>query len=94
MSLHIEMLPELIRLFSEAIKDGKQIIITTHSSDLPSILKICIPNFLTSKDVAIYELKKGKNGSTAKRLRLLKDGTIKGWIPSFADAEKRLIERE
>lgn len=92
-SLHFGLLIDLMELFGEAIKEGKQIIITTHSPSIPSVLKRCIRSkILKAKDVTVYELRKGEDGSTRKRLRLTEEGIIKGFIPSIAKAEKALLE--
>jgi predicted ATPase len=82
-----------MRLFGEAIKENKQIIITTHSPSIPSILKRCIKSkILHVKDVAIYELGKTEDGSSAKKLPITREGIVRGFIPSIAKAEKRLLE--
>lgn len=92
-SLHFGLIIDLMKLFGEAIKENKQIIITTHSPAIPSMLKRCVKSkILEVKDVAIYELQKEKDGSTAKRLPITKEGIVKGFIPSIAKAEKMLLE--
>lgn len=92
-SLHFGLLIDLMRLFGEAIKENKQIIITTHSPSIPSILKRCIKSkILHVKDVAIYELGKTEDGSSAKKLPITREGIVRGFIPSIAKAEKRLLE--
>jgi predicted ATPase len=92
-SLHLGLLIDLMRLFGEAIKENKQIIITTHSPSIPSILKRCIKSkILHAKDVAIYELNKTEDGSSARRLPITREGIVRGFIPSIASAEKRLLE--
>lgn len=94
-SLHLALLLNLMELFGEATKENKQIIVTTHSPDIPSILKRSIKSrFLKAKDVAIYELDKSKEGSKAKRLRITKRGIVKGFIPSISKAEEKLLEME
>jgi ABC-type cobalamin/Fe3+-siderophores transport system ATPase subunit len=93
-SLHFGLLIDLMELFGEAIKENKQIIVTTHSPSIPSVLKSCIKSkILKAKDVAIYELNKAKDGSTAKRLPITKEGIVKGFIPSIAKAEKKLLDK-
>jgi len=92
-SLHFGLLIDLMRLFGEAIKENKQIIVTTHNPDIPSILKRCVRSkILKVKDIAIYELRKSKEGSSAKRLPITKEGIIKGFIPSITKAEEKLLE--
>jgi len=91
MSLHTALLPELLKLFSEAIKMNKQIVLTTHSSTLPAVLKRCVPKFLSHQDVRIYHLDKGEDGTKSRSLKVNEQGVIEGFIPSIKEAEKKII---
>jgi predicted ATPase len=92
-SLHPNAQARLAELFAEAIHEGKQIIITTHSEFLPLTLSIPIQNRLLKKDdIAIYHVEKGQKGTAVKRLELTSKGYVKGWIPSFAELESQLLK--
>ncbi len=92
-SLHPKAKIQLPYLFSEVIKEKKQIIITTHDEFLPLALgKAVRENKLQKEDVAIYELVKGKNGTKGKKLNLDEKGRIIGWIPEFRKVEDELYE--
>lgn len=92
-SLHPNSQAHLAELFAEAIHEGKQIIITTHSEFLPLTLSIPIQSgMLKIEDIAIYHVEKQKKGSTIKKLELTSKGYVKNWIPSFAELEEKLLE--
>lgn len=108
-SLHPAYQAKLPILFGNAVNEGKQILVTSHSSYFPlSIQQIFegiklkgqttrggseIKFKLDVKDVMIYQIVRGKNGSTeVKLLELDKNGLIEA-IPSFADVERELLER-
>ncbi|MDI6810458.1 MAG: AAA family ATPase [archaeon] len=92
-SLHIESQLKLPELFSDAIKEGKQVIVTTHSEHLILALKPLIVNGeLKPEDVAIWHFEKREEGTKAERLKLTDKGIIEGWIPSYVEAEKEIIE--
>ncbi len=93
MSLHPSSEVKLPYLFSEIVKDDKQIIATTHSEFLPLALGKAIKEGELSKDeVALYELKKGEEGTEKEELELDENGRISGWIPEFRKVEDELIE--
>jgi predicted ATPase len=92
-SLHIESQLELPKLFSEAIKEGKQVIVTTHSEHLILALKPLIASGeLKPEDVAIWHFEKTEEGTKAARLKLTGKGIVEGWIPSYVKAEKEIIK--
>ena len=92
-SLHPESQVKLVEMFAEAIRDGKQVIITTHSHYLLLALTDAIQReLLKSEDVAVYEVKKEKETGTAvKALPVTRDGVIKGWVSSFAKVDSQLL---
>ncbi|RJS73345.1 hypothetical protein CW696_01520 [ANME-2 cluster archaeon] len=91
-SLHPGSQVLLTELFAEAISEGKQIIITTHSEFLPLVLRRPIEKgLLTLDDIALYHIKKEEGGTIAEKLDLTEDGYVKGWIPSFAEIEENLL---
>ena len=92
-SLHPNAQAHLAELFAEAVCEGKQIIITTHSEFLPLTLSIPIQKgLLGTDDIAIYHVKKEEKGTSIERLELTPKGYVKGWIPSFADLEDQLFK--
>lgn len=92
-SLHPNSQAVLPELFADAITEGKQILVSTHSETVPLSLQRAIRrNLITSRDIAVYHVEKGRNGTKVRRLRLTKDGYVKGWIPSFAEVESRLLK--
>lgn len=92
-SLHIEAQLELPKMFSEAIKEGKQVIVTTHSEHLILALKPLIVNGeLKPEDVAIWHFEKTEEGTKADKLNLREKGIIEGWIPSYVKAEEEIIK--
>jgi predicted ATPase len=93
MSLHIESQLELPTMFAEAIKDDKQVIVTTHSEHLILALKPLIASGeLKPKDVAIWHFEKTAEGTKAERLKLTDKGIVEGWIPSYVKAEGAIIK--
>ena len=92
-SLHPGSQVLLTELFAEAIAEGKQIIVTTHSEFLPLALRRPIKSgLLTLDDIALYHIKKEEEGTIAEKLDLTEDGYVRGWIPSFAEIEEDLLE--
>jgi len=92
-SLHIESQLELPKMFSDAIKEGKQVIVTTHSEHLILALKPLIVNGeLKPEDVAIWHFEKTEDGTKAKKLNLTDKGIVEGWIPSYVEAEREIIK--
>ncbi len=93
MSLHPEAQVRLQELFADAIKEGRQIICSTHSPfTILALSKIIKNKSLTVDDVAIYEVKKGKRGTKAKKLKLNNNGFIEGGLPSFMSVELDLFK--
>lgn len=94
-SFHIKAQRKLLEMFAEAVKERKQIILTTHSEHIPLALRTVIPSGkINSEDVAIYHFERDKQTGEAKaqRLPLSSKGEIKNWIPSYIEAEKGVIE--
>jgi hypothetical protein len=91
-SLHLELISKLPIMFSEVIKEGKQLIVTTHEQNIFFALKPLIAKKEVSYgNVAIYELKKSSEGSTVQKLKLTPEGVIKGGISSFVEAERNMV---
>ena len=92
-SLHTESQLELPKMFSDALKEEKQVIVTTHSEHLILALKPLIVNGeLKPEDVAIWHFEKTEEGTKAKKLNLTEKGIVEGWIPSYVKAEREIIK--
>jgi len=91
-SLHLKLQMELPKLFAEVIREKKQVIVTSHSSQFLTAFRQSFKNrTLTTKDLAVCHLKKTRNGTTIEKLKVTKQGIITPFIPSIAAAEKKLI---
>ena len=92
-SLHPESQAKLTTLFADAISEGKQIIITTHSDFLPrTLIRPIRDGLIKIEDIAVYEVNKKSDGSVVEELKLNDSGFIKGWIPSFSKIEGELLK--
>lgn len=95
-SLHPEAQILMQQMFAEAIKEGKQIILTTHSSFLLLALSKVVKSDLISPDaIAIYHIEKGEGGTIAnppEPLEINERGYITGWIPSYVRVEDQLFK--
>ena len=98
-SLHPESVAKLPLMFLDAIRLGKQVIASTHSTILPLALSRMVkkakeeglcedPNEL----IAVYEIEKDAEGTKAKRLLLDDRGYIKDYVPSFFKVEEELLK--
>ena len=92
-SLHPEAQLQLVDLFAQVVKGGRQILITTHSSILLMALSHAVmEQKLNARAVAIYHVeKKARTGTVAKPLPMNEKGYIRGWVPSFAKVERKLM---
>lgn len=91
-SLHPGSQVLLQELFAEAIKEGKQIICSTHSPFLVLALsRVVRDRKISTDDVAVYHVEKTEQGTKVKLLELNERGFIKGWIPSYIKIEDELF---
>jgi len=91
-SLHPESQVLLLELFAEAIRERKQIICTTHSPlFILSLSKAFGKKVLSKRDVSLYHVEKGTDGTKARLLDLDDRGFVKGWIPSYLKVEEDLF---
>lgn len=91
-NLHPEAQITLPSLFTETIRAGKNLVMTTHTEFL--ILAFSKPireGALNRNDLGIYNLEKTKNGTQIKRLAIAENGYIENWIPSFTRVESELL---
>jgi len=94
LSLHPEAQDKLPALFAAAIRDGKQVMITTHSHYLLLALTKAVKAGLPAKDIAIYEVKKEpETGTIAKLIEVTKEGYLREWVTSFAEVDTELLDR-
>jgi len=93
-SLHPQAQIDMMELFGEVIRDGKQIIATTHSHYLLMAIGYAVQKkWISRDDVAVYHVeKKAETGTEAKLLKLGKDGYLKDWVPSYNEVERRLMK--
>lgn len=91
-SLHLELQMELPKLFAEVVKEKKQVIATSHSSQFLTAFRQSFKNrTLTTKDFAVCHLRKTKKGTTIEKLKVTKQGIVTPFVPSIAEAEKKLV---
>lgn len=93
-SLHPESQLLVQDLFATAVKDGKQIIYSTHSSFLILALsKVIKSAHLSTDDVALHHVDRGDQGVKVRRLHLDQNGFVTGWIPSYLKIEDELFDQ-
>lgn len=109
MSLHPEYQAKLPILFGRAVMEGKQLLITTHSSYFPLSLPVVFDGYtlegettggyrryevkLRPEDVAIYHVTRGPDGYTQVERLKLDEDGLREGIPSFIEVEKRILSR-
>jgi len=92
-SLHPEAQVVLQELFAEVIKEGKQIICSTHSPFLVLALsRVIKKKLLNLNEVAVYHVEKDEEGTRIKHLELNKHGFVVSGVPSFVKVEKELFQ--
>jgi predicted ATPase len=94
LSLHPHAQFQLFRIIGRGIKEGRQVICSTHTPfillTIPQMIK---DKLITPDNVAIYEINKDENkGTIAKPLNINKMGYIENWVPSYIDVEDRLFK--
>ena len=109
MSLHPDYQRLLAALFGRAVNEGKQILVTTHSSYFPLSLDLVLKGYtlagqttrgrkkykikLSVNDVAVYHVKRGRKGYTNIEKLEVDENGLKEGIPSFIKVEKEILER-
>lgn len=92
-SLHPDAQASLPELFAEAVSEGKQIVITTHSEFLLLAMSSSVRRkLIRPEDIVIYHVTKDSKGTHAKPLEVTPEGYVKGWVPSFAEIEQKLLK--
>ena len=92
-SLHPAAQVQLVRMFSDAVRAGRQVITTTHSQYLVMALQEEAQGPLQAGDIRVYHFSRTKDDSTAEGLQIDGEGIVRGWIPSFAEVEQKLLKR-
>jgi predicted ATPase len=82
---------QLVRMFAEAVRTGRQVVITTHSQYLVMALQELMNREIQPRDISIYHSSRPQSDSVAERLPIGADGVLRGWIPSFAKVEQDLL---
>ena len=86
--LHPKAIAKLGDVFVEiATKEGKQLLLATHSDHLLlSLLNNVAERKLAADDLAIYYFQLEDGKATANRQEVTEDGLVKGGLPGFFDA--------
>lgn len=93
-SLHPEAQINLAELLAEAVNQGIQIILTTHSEHLVLALEVPLKKKqLKEEEVNIYHITRSKklSSTVAKKVDIIENGHVSNWISSFDDANKKLF---
>jgi predicted ATPase len=91
-SLHPNAQVRMLDMFAELVKNRKSIIFTTHSATMLMGLSRLVENGIQPEKIAVYEVEKTESGSQYNRLLLNQNGFIQGWVSSYAEAEKHLLD--
>jgi energy-coupling factor transporter ATP-binding protein EcfA2 len=92
-SLHPAAQVQLIRMFSDAVRMGRQVILTTHSQYLVMAIQQPTDGSIQPDEISAYHFSRTRDESTAERLQIDANGVLRGWIPSFAEVEKDLLNK-
>jgi predicted ATPase len=87
-SLHTDAQADLAKMLAEAVSDGHQILLTTHSEAL--IAALCEAgkaNLLCHEDLAIYRLNKSASGARPESVQIEHDWSIKDSVPRVAQMD-------
>jgi len=86
--LHPRLQAMLADLLIDIVKEGKQVIVETHSEHIILRLQRRIAeNKLSYRDVAIYYFEPSSEGSKITHVKLDKDGIIKSWPKGFFEED-------
>lgn len=109
MSLHPAYQRILPALFGKAVKEGKQILLTTHSSYFPLSLNLVLKGYnlsgqttrgrkrykiqLSTDDILVYHVERDRRGYTNLEKLEVDENGLKEGIPSFIDVEREILGR-
>jgi len=86
--LHPKLQAMLADLFIDIVKDGKQVIVETHSEHiLLRLQRRVAENILSHKDIAIYYFEPSEEGSKITYVEMNEDGTLKTWPKGFFEED-------
>lgn len=89
-SLHVEAASRLPVLLATAVKQGRQVLVSTHSEVLLSDLHLAIDEAgLPASKIKVLHCERNADGVSITELPVNAKGVIEGWIPSFIKAEDR-----
>jgi hypothetical protein len=107
-SLHPSYQRLLPALFGRAVNEGKQILVTTHSSYFPLSLNIVLEGYklegqttrgwrsyeikVSVNNIAMYHVERGKDGYTKVKRIKLDRKGLKEGIPSFIEVENDILK--
>lgn len=108
-SLHPQYQRLLPVLFGLAVKEGKQILVTTHSSYFPLSLDLILEGYkieaktirgpksyevkLSQNDIKVYHVNRNNEGDVQVRELKLSEKGLEEAIPSFIEVEREIFER-
>jgi hypothetical protein len=92
-SLHPAAQVQLIRMFYDAVRMGRQVILATHSQYLVMAIQQPTDGSISPGEITAYHFSRTRDESTAERLPIDANGVLRGWIPSFAEVEKNLLNK-
>jgi energy-coupling factor transporter ATP-binding protein EcfA2 len=92
-SLHPAAQVQLIRMFYDAVRMGRQVILATHSQYLVMAIQQPTDGAMLPGEISAYHFSRKRDESTAERLQIDANGALRGWIPSFAEVEKDLLNK-
>jgi energy-coupling factor transporter ATP-binding protein EcfA2 len=92
-SLHPAAQVQLMRMFSDAARMGRQVILATHSQYLVMAIQEQTEGSISPAEISVYHFSRAADESTAQRLPIDAQGVLRGWIPSFAEVEKELLHK-
>ena len=87
--LHPKHQIELVSLFKDVIGEKKQLIVTTHSEHiLMRLQRLIAQGEMPLNKVAVYYIHREDGMTKADRLKISKDGSIKGGLPGFFEVNR------
>jgi len=86
-SLHPKAVARLPELFADAVRSGRQLVLSTHSEVLLSELHRAVKAGVPTGDILVLELRRTSDGVTASPRRLDDKGLLVDWPASFRQAE-------
>lgn len=90
--LHPKSQGDLVEFFVDRIKKDRQFLVTTHSEHMIARVQTLIASGkLSCKDVHVFEVRKGSQGTEIQQIEIAKDGGME--LPTFFNVNKEEMER-